>query len=61
MGMLASDHLLNSSLHGPRWLTGGTIGPEGSVVDFALLLAALFVVALIFPDKKLQPASAEIL
>jgi uncharacterized protein len=53
-GMLASGHLLNSSLHGPRWLTGGTIGPEGSVVDFALLLAGFFVVALMFPAKRLQ-------
>jgi uncharacterized protein len=49
-GMLASAHLLNSNLHGPCWLTGGTIGPEGSVVDFALLLAAFFVVAVIFPE-----------
>ncbi len=57
-GMLASGHLLNSSLHGPRWLTGGTIGPEGSVVDFALLLAGFFVVALMFPEKKILSARA---
>lgn len=57
-GMLASTHLLNSSLHGPRWLSGGTIGPEGSVVDFALMLAAFFVVALVFPKKRLQSASS---
>jgi len=55
-GMLASGHLLNSTLHGPRWLTGGTIGPEGSVFDFALLLAGFFIVALMFPEKKLQSA-----
>jgi len=57
-GMLASTHLLNSSLHGPRWLSGGTIGPEGSVVDFALMLAAFFMVALVFPKKSLQSASS---
>jgi len=57
-GMLASGHLLNSSLHGPRWLTGGTIGPEGSVFDFALLLVGFFVVALMFPEKKIQSARA---
>ena len=51
-GMLASGHLLNSNLHGPRWITGGTVGPEGSVVEFALLLAAFFVVALMFPERK---------
>ena len=53
-GMLASVHLLDSNLHGPRWLTGGMIGPEGSMVDFALLLAGFFVVALIFPERKLS-------
>ena len=54
-GMLANVHLLNSNLHGPRWLTGGTIGPEGSVIDFALLLAGFFVVALMFPKRKVRP------
>jgi hypothetical protein len=57
-GMLASTHLLNSSLHGPRWLSGGTIGPEGSVVDFALMLVAFFIVALVFPKNRLQSASS---
>jgi membrane protease YdiL (CAAX protease family) len=51
-GMLANVHLLNSNVHGPRWLTGGTIGPEGSVINFALLLAGFFVVALMFPERK---------
>ncbi len=35
--------LLNSSFHGPRWITGGSVGPEGSVFVF-VLIAALFVV-----------------
>ncbi|MCU1249642.1 MAG: putative metal-dependent rane protease [Edaphobacter sp.] len=51
-GLLATGHLLNSTLHGPRWLSGGTIGPEGSVVDFALTLAGFFVVALLFPKEQ---------
>jgi len=29
-GMLAQGHMLNSWFHGPRWLTGGTIGPEAA-------------------------------
>jgi len=58
-GMLATGHLLNSSLHGPSWLTGGTIGPEGSVVDFVLMLAAMVLVAVVFPGKKQElPTSA---
>src|SRR3989442_350419 len=26
-GAMVPGHLLNSSFHGPRWLTGGTVGP----------------------------------
>ena len=55
-GLLATGHLLNSTLHGPRWLSGGTIGPEGSVVDFALTLAGFFVVALLFPKEQRRMA-----
>jgi membrane protease YdiL (CAAX protease family) len=29
-GLAAQGHLLNSSTHGPTWVTGGTVGPEGS-------------------------------
>jgi uncharacterized protein len=36
-GMVAPGHLLRSSLHGPAWLTGGTVGPEGSVLCFVLI------------------------
>jgi uncharacterized protein len=35
-------HLLNSSLHGPPWLSGGTVGPEGSVVCF-LTIAVVWI------------------
>ena len=36
-GIVAPGHLLNSSFHGPAWLTGGTVGPEGSVMAFVVL------------------------
>jgi uncharacterized protein len=55
-GMLATGHLLNSSFHGPRWLTGGTIGPEGSVLDFVVFLIAFLVFAWLYPAKKLDDA-----
>jgi uncharacterized protein len=42
-GIVTPGHLLSSSFHGPAWLTGGTIGPEGSVFDF-IILAITFVV-----------------
>lgn len=42
-GIVMPGHLLASSFHGPAWLTGGTVGPEGSIFDFAII-AILFVV-----------------
>jgi hypothetical protein len=36
-GTLFPGHLLKSSFHGPRWLTGGMVGPEGSVLCFIVV------------------------
>jgi len=41
-GLPAPGHLLNSSLHGSVWLTGGSVGPEGSVLCF-LVLALVWI------------------
>lgn len=51
-GYLATGHLLNSAFHGPRWLTGGTIGPEGSILDFVLMALAFVVIAWLYPQKR---------
>ncbi len=36
-GTIFPGHLLQSSFHGPRWLTGGIVGPEGSVLCFVVI------------------------
>jgi membrane protease YdiL (CAAX protease family) len=51
-GLLAQGHLLNSSFHGPRWLTGGTIGPEGSVMDFVVFALCFALFNWAYPAKK---------
>jgi uncharacterized protein len=51
-GLLARGHLLNSSFHGPRWLTGGSVGPEGSVLDFALFTLMFIAFAKFYPAKE---------
>jgi membrane protease YdiL (CAAX protease family) len=51
-GLLARGHLLNSSFHGPRWLTGGTIGPEGSAIDFVVIAVAFIAFAKLYPAKR---------
>jgi uncharacterized protein len=37
-GTYEPGHLLSPSFNGPPWLTGGTVGPEGSVLCFVLLV-----------------------
>ena len=51
-GFLAKGHLLNSSFHGPRWLTGGTIGPEGSAMAFLTMFLLFMVFNWLYPAKK---------
>jgi membrane protease YdiL (CAAX protease family) len=51
-GVVIQGHLSNSALHGPHWLTGGSIGPEGSVFCFVTMGLQFLVVALLFPAKK---------
>lgn len=38
-GNMVPGHLFNATFHGSKWLTGGTVGPEGSVLIFILLPA----------------------
>jgi hypothetical protein len=45
-GLKVTGHLLNPVLvQGPDWLTGGSVGPEGSIITLALwtLMTVLFV------------------
>jgi CAAX protease family protein len=51
-GLVAPGHLLNSSFHGPVWLTGGTVGPEGSVMAFAVVTLATVLFVIVFPAKE---------
>jgi membrane protease YdiL (CAAX protease family) len=36
-GMVSPGHLLSSSMSGPPWLSGGSVGPEGSVLCFVTI------------------------
>jgi len=51
-GIVAAGHLLNSSFHGPAWLTGGTVGPEGSVMAFAVMAMSAVVFARFYPAPE---------
>jgi uncharacterized protein len=51
-GTLFPGHLLKSSFHGPRWLTGGRVGPEGSVLCFVVIAAVWAAFARAYPELK---------
>jgi membrane protease YdiL (CAAX protease family) len=51
-GMVAPGHLLNSSFQGPRWLTGGSVGPEASIFVFILMALMWVVFHFTYPAKR---------
>jgi membrane protease YdiL (CAAX protease family) len=51
-GGIAPGHLLHSSFHGPNWLTGGSVGPEGSVFLFVLLVLLWLAFDRAYPEAK---------
>jgi membrane protease YdiL (CAAX protease family) len=50
-GFLAQGHLFNSSFHGPTWITGGSVGPEGSAFVFGVLVLSAVGIHFLFPVK----------
>ena len=55
-GMVEKGHLLSSSRHGPDWLTGGSVGPEGSVFCFLVIALVWIVFDRAYP-KAASPAN----
>jgi len=55
-GAMSPGHLLSSSFHGSRWITGGPVGPEGSLLCFFVIGVVWVGFARIYPDVKYQGA-----
>ena len=51
-GTMLPGHLLNSSFQGPAWLTGGSVGPEGSYLVFVLIAALWVLFDRMYPQVK---------
>jgi uncharacterized protein len=51
-GGTVPGHLLSASLHGPSWLSGGAVGPEGSVLLFVLVALLWIVFDRVYPEVK---------
>jgi uncharacterized protein len=50
-GTLFPGHLLSSAFHGPGWLTGGRVGPEGSVLCFVVIGVTWAAFAWVYPAE----------
>jgi CAAX protease family protein len=53
-GLLGVGRFLNTSVRGPKWLTGGSAGPEGSILAIFVLLFCALLIHFRFP-KAIYP------
>jgi uncharacterized protein len=53
-GMVAPGHLLSSSMRGADWISGGAVGPEGSVLCFVVIAAMSIVFAQTYREVRSQ-------
>jgi uncharacterized protein len=51
-GVPAAGHLTAASLHGPLWLTGGSVGPEGSALVFGIMALGALGLHVLFPAAR---------
>jgi uncharacterized protein len=51
-GGMVTGHLLRSSFHGSRWITGGSVGPEGSVLLFVVIGLTWVVFDRVYPEAR---------
>lgn len=51
-GAISPGHLLSSSFHGSRWLTGGSVGPEGSLLCVVAIAAVWVAFERMYPEVK---------
>ena len=55
-GTVWPGHLLSSSLSGPAWLTGGSVGPEGSLLCFAVITLVWVAFDRVYPRAGISPS-----
>jgi CAAX protease family protein len=55
-GTMEPGHLMYPSFHGPDWLTGGSVGPEASVLCFVVIGLVGVAFARRYPVSNLEPS-----
>lgn len=51
-GIIGPGHFLKSTFHGSPWLTGGSVGPEASVLLFVVIAAMWALFNCFYPEIK---------
>jgi membrane protease YdiL (CAAX protease family) len=59
-GTVFPGHLLSSSFRGPHWITGGSVGPEGSALCFVVIGALWLVFHRIYRNAKYFPPERDL-
>jgi membrane protease YdiL (CAAX protease family) len=59
-GNVAAGHLLNTQMHGSKWLTGGSLGPEASVVAFVVLGLTTLAFHRVYPKSQTRLGECEL-
>jgi uncharacterized protein len=59
-GMVSPGHLLSSSLRGPQWLSGGSVGPEGSVLCFVVIVLVWIGFDRMYPRPAPRRAESDV-
>jgi len=51
-GLVQPEHLLSTRLSGPAWITGGSVGPEGSWFIFLVLGIITLLIHFAYPHRQ---------
>ena len=54
-GFVSPQHLLSAKFSGPNWITGGSVGPEGSWFIFLVLALVALVLHFAYPQHRFEP------
>ncbi|MGH9466461.1 MAG: lysostaphin resistance A-like protein [Terriglobales bacterium] len=58
-GNVSRGRLLHPSFHGSHWITGGSVGPEGSLWVFLIIGLLFLLFAKLYPARQAAEARAE--
>ena len=59
-GTKMTGHLTSSSLQGPVWLSGGSVGPEGSFLCFVLIALLWIAFNRVYPETRYPLTTAKL-